>query len=64
MFPYHLTFFVIAMEVFSKLMNQVAKDKNMFKFHPKFDKVKLSQLCFVDDLLVFPIAKEPTIQSI
>jgi hypothetical protein len=45
--------FVIAMEVFSKL-----------KFHPRCSKLKLTHLCFVNDLLLFSNASIPSINVV
>jgi hypothetical protein len=45
--------FVLAMEVFSRIMNVSTGTDSSFKFHPYCFKVKLIHLCFVDDLLIF-----------
>lgn len=44
--------FVIAMEVLSKLLSKSIHDAPNFKYHWKCDKVKLSHLCFADDLIL------------
>jgi hypothetical protein len=45
--------FVIAMEVFSKIMVDYTGENSGFKFHPKCANLKLTHLCFADDLLIF-----------
>jgi hypothetical protein len=45
--------FVIAMEVFSKIMVDYTGENSGFKFHPKCASLKLTHLCFADDLLIF-----------
>ena len=45
--------FVIAMEVFSKIMVDYTGGNSSFKFHPKCASLKLTHLCFADDLLIF-----------
>ncbi|KAK2655195.1 hypothetical protein Ddye_008247 [Dipteronia dyeriana] len=42
--------FVIAMEVLTKLLAKHIQDSLHFTYHWKRDKVKLSHLCFADDL--------------
>ncbi|PKI66568.1 hypothetical protein CRG98_013052 [Punica granatum] len=44
--------FVIAMEVFSNLLNTAA-DEGRVSFHPRCKSIKLTHLCFADDLLLF-----------
>ena len=44
--------FVLAMNVFSKLLDAVAQH-GVFQYHPKCKKIKLTHLCFADDLLIF-----------
>ncbi|KAK3212581.1 hypothetical protein Dsin_017287 [Dipteronia sinensis] len=44
--------FVIAMEVLSKILAKRIKDSPSFKFHWRCDKIKLSHLCFADDLIM------------
>ena len=44
--------FVIAMEVLSKILAKCIVDSPSFKFHWKCDKIKLSHLCFADDLIM------------
>ncbi|KAK3193246.1 hypothetical protein Dsin_024556 [Dipteronia sinensis] len=44
--------FVIAMEVLSKILANRIKDSPSFKFHWRCDKIKLSHLCFTDDLIM------------
>ena len=47
-----LYIFVIVMNVLSKLLD-AATSHGVFNYHPKCHKVKLTHLCFVDDLLIF-----------
>lgn len=61
--PFLPNLFVIAMEVFLKMMGRLAGTKDRFKYHSRCDKVALSRLCFADDLMRFAIAKEGSIQS-
>ena len=44
--------FVMAMEVLSKLLANHIADSPNFKYHWKCDKIKLSHLCFADDLIM------------
>ncbi|KAI9174132.1 hypothetical protein LWI28_012433 [Acer negundo] len=44
--------FVIAMEVLSKILVNRIADSHSFKFHWKCDEIKLSHLCFADDLIM------------
>ena len=44
--------FVLAMEVFSRIMAECTS-KSGFKFHPNCLKMKLTHLCFANDLLIF-----------
>jgi len=41
--------FVLAMEVFSKQMEEYAVKRADFKFHYRCSKMRLTQMCFVDD---------------
>ncbi|KAK3218488.1 hypothetical protein Dsin_012458 [Dipteronia sinensis] len=41
-----------AMEVLSKILTKRIADSPSFKFHWKCDKIKLSHLCFADDLIM------------
>lgn len=49
----HLIFFVIAMEVLTKLMIKEVQVSKQFKFHPNYSKLQITHLCFADDLLMF-----------
>ncbi|XP_039004444.1 uncharacterized protein LOC120131539 [Hibiscus syriacus] len=49
LFPY---LFVLVMNVLSKLLD-LAAARNFFQFYPKCKKVSLTNLSFVDDLLIF-----------
>jgi hypothetical protein len=51
--PFSPYLFVIAMEVFSKIMVDYTGGDFGFKFHPKCASLKLTHLCFTDDLLIF-----------
>ncbi|KAK3221908.1 hypothetical protein Dsin_008933 [Dipteronia sinensis] len=44
--------FVIAMEVLSKILAKCIEDFPSFKFHWRCDKIKLSHICFADDLIM------------
>lgn len=44
--------FALAMEVLSRMMIQM-QEQPLFSYHPKCQKVKLSHMCFADDLMVF-----------
>ena len=44
--------FVLAMEVFSRIMAEYTS-KSSFKFHLNCLKMKLTHLCFANDLLIF-----------
>ncbi|KAK3226017.1 hypothetical protein Dsin_005879 [Dipteronia sinensis] len=44
--------FVIAKEVLTKLLAKHIQDSQHYKYHWKFDKIKLSHLCFADDLIM------------
>ncbi|XP_059441952.1 uncharacterized protein LOC132174291 [Corylus avellana] len=48
--------FVLAMEVFARIMADHTKAGSGFKFHPKCLKLKLTHLCFADNLLIFSAA--------
>jgi hypothetical protein len=41
------------MEVFSRLIAMSTGPNSSFKFHPKCLKLKLTHLCFADDLIIF-----------
>ncbi|GLT73885.1 hypothetical protein SLA2020_457150 [Shorea laevis] len=44
--------FVVCMEVLSRMLNQAAVE-GKFAYHPKCEKVRLTHLCFADDLIIF-----------
>jgi len=48
--------FVLAMEVLSRLLEAACNNLD-FQFHPKCSSLKLTHLCFADDLLIFSAAK-------
>jgi hypothetical protein len=56
--------FVLAMEVFARIMADLTAQGSGFKFHPKCLKLRLTHLCFVDDLLIFAEASLRSIQTI
>jgi hypothetical protein len=53
--------FVLAMEVFTKLMLAKVRESHLFQFHPHCGRQQITHLSFVDDLLIFVVAD---IQSI
>jgi hypothetical protein len=62
--PLSLYLFVLAMEVFSKIMADHTGVDSGFKFHPRCLKQKLTHLCFTDDLLIFSEASVKSISII
>jgi hypothetical protein len=56
--------FVLAMEIFSKIMADHMGDDSGFQFHPRCLKQKLTHLCFADDLLIFSEASVKSISII
>jgi hypothetical protein len=52
------------MEVFSKIMVDYTGGNSGFKFHPKCASLKLTHLCFADDLLIFSEASLISIKII
>lgn len=48
--------FVLAMEVFSSLMNDYISNNREFRFHFRCSKLKLTHLIFADCLLIFSVA--------
>jgi hypothetical protein len=49
--------FVLAMEVFSRLMDDYASQNRGFRFHYRCLRLRFSHLCFADDFLIFLIGK-------
>jgi hypothetical protein len=48
---YHLSLsFVIAMEILPWLMEEVSRNVNALSFHLRYTEIKLTHLCFADDL--------------
>lgn len=45
--------FVLAMEVFSRIMENGTRAGSGFKYHHRCSKLNLTHLCFADDLLIF-----------
>jgi hypothetical protein len=52
------------MEVLSRLLAEASMDVEPFRFHPKCRKLKLTHLCFADDLLIFSAAELESIRTI
>ena len=44
--------FIIAMATLSKLLD-AAVEHEVYDYHPKCKRIKLTHLCFVDDLMIF-----------
>lgn len=55
--------FVIAMEVFSKLLDTAA-DEGRIGFHPRCKSIKLTHLCFADDLFLFTNGSKESLVAI
>jgi hypothetical protein len=45
--------FVLAMEILSRLLEDMAVANPRFSFHPRCSSLKLTHLCFADNLLIF-----------
>jgi hypothetical protein len=56
--------FVLAKELFARIMANLTAKGSSFKFHPKCLKLRLTHLCFADDLLIFAKASLRSIQTI
>jgi hypothetical protein len=56
--------FVIAMDGLSLLLEEAAIHNPFFDFHPKCSSLKLTHLCFADDLLIFSTASCDSIKVI
>lgn len=56
--------FVLAMEVFSRIMKDYTREGSGFKFHHNCSKMKLTHLCFADDMLIFSDASLSSISII
>ncbi|KAK3193372.1 hypothetical protein Dsin_024682 [Dipteronia sinensis] len=52
--------FVIAMEVLTKLLANHIQDSPHYKYHWKCDKIKVSHLCFADDLVMLCHGSTPS----
>lgn len=50
--PMSPNLFVLAMEVFTRMMNKMAVS-SQFKFYPKAKKINLNHIIFADDVLIF-----------
>ncbi|XP_058726931.1 secreted RxLR effector protein 78-like [Vicia villosa] len=55
--------FVLIMEYLYRVL-QTLKDASDFIFHPKCDKLKIINICFADDILLFSRADVPSIKLI
>ncbi|XP_062099846.1 uncharacterized protein LOC133805699 [Humulus lupulus] len=55
--------FVLAMEYCTRLLQQASMDKG-FRFHPKCKHLKIVNLCFVDDLVIFCKGVNSSVQII
>eukprot|EP00252_Welwitschia_mirabilis_P005656 TRINITY_DN1616_c0_g2_i2.p1 TRINITY_DN1616_c0_g2~~TRINITY_DN1616_c0_g2_i2.p1 ORF type:complete len:209 (-),score=18.87 TRINITY_DN1616_c0_g2_i2:2068-2694(-) len=55
--------FTLVMEYFSRCMRNMATTKS-FKFHPKCHRLKLTHLCYADDLFIFSKADRFSISLI
>lgn len=44
--------FVICVEVLTQMLTKAIREQKL-NYHPKCAKIKLSHLCFVDDLMIF-----------
>jgi len=56
--------FVIAMEVFTKLMEAHTRPGTGFQYHPRCSRLNLTHLCFADDLLLFSNAIMSSIKQV
>lgn len=56
--------FVLAMEVLSCLLGEATSTGSGFQFHPKCSSLKLTHLCFADDLLLFSAANLSSLRVI
>jgi hypothetical protein len=56
--------FVLAMEVFSRIMDDHTREGSGFKFHFRCSRLRLAHLCFADDLLIFSEANLSSISII
>jgi hypothetical protein len=56
--------FVSAMEVFARIVDDLTAEGSGFKFYPKCLKLRLTHVCFADDLLIFAEASLRSIHTI
>jgi hypothetical protein len=56
--------FVLAMEGFSLLLEDMARSNPLFCFYPKCSPIQLTHLCFADDLLIFSAASLESMSAI
>ncbi|KAK3189589.1 hypothetical protein Dsin_029150 [Dipteronia sinensis] len=59
-YPMSHYLFVIAMKVLTKLLAKHVQDSPHYKYHWKCDKIKLSHLCFADDLIMLCHGSSPS----
>lgn len=55
--PLSLYFFVMRMKIRSKLLD-AAYSEGIIKYHPHYDKIRLTHLRFADDLIIFSDASQ------
>lgn len=55
--------FVICMQVLSKLLDKAATERRI-EYHPYCKELKLTHICFADDVLVFSSGKKGSIEGI
>ena len=55
--------FVLIMEIFTRRLQAAAKNRG-FSYHPRCKRLKLTSLCFADDLLLFCKPTLPTLRII
>jgi hypothetical protein len=60
-FPY---LFVLAMEGLSLLLEEASVSNSLFSYHLKCNLIKLTHLCFADDLLIFSAATLASVQCV
>jgi hypothetical protein len=56
--------FVLAMEVFTKLLHNKVRGSQYFQYHPYCERQHLTHLCFANDLMLFVAADIPSIKLI
>jgi hypothetical protein len=56
--------FVLAMECISLLLEKMAASSSLFSFHLRCSLIKLTHLCFAEDLLIFSAAFSASVQAV